>query len=187
MAQKKFQGGFYAGGTTSQISGDGLGGWNKFGLNAGAFVQVAFGEKSGLSLGIDYAMRGSKKPADTNNGDYLVFEYRLNYIDLPVLYKQQFGEKIELGIGPVVGLLTKQKTWDNSTNNEIDLQYPFNKLDFSGAFTASYLITPKLFFELRSQSSLLPARKAPDKGATNKYYTAGNYNQMLQLNIGWKF
>ena len=49
-AQQAFNAGIAIGMTTSQISGDGLGGWDKFGITGGAYVNAPFNKKTDLEL-----------------------------------------------------------------------------------------------------------------------------------------
>jgi len=81
-AQQAFNAGVALGMTTSQISGDGLGGWDKFGFTGGAYVNAPFNSKNGLRIGLYYSEKGSRTKRDTLN--FNTFAYRLNYIEVPM-------------------------------------------------------------------------------------------------------
>ncbi|MDP5075627.1 MAG: PorT family protein, partial [Flavobacteriales bacterium] len=66
-AQQAFKAGISFGMTTSQISGDGLGGWDKFGITGGAFVSAPLSSKNGFRIGLNYADKGSRTKRDTLN------------------------------------------------------------------------------------------------------------------------
>ncbi|MFM9005662.1 MAG: hypothetical protein ACKOSR_09205, partial [Flavobacteriales bacterium] len=64
-SRRSFKGGLLLGGVTSQISGDGLGGWDKFGMTAGAWVQVPFSKKVSATMSMKYINKGSRTKLDT--------------------------------------------------------------------------------------------------------------------------
>lgn len=184
---KKFRGGLYFGAVTSQMSGDGLGGWNKLGLNAGAFVVMPFRDKIAFNLALGFINKGSKKPADPNNGDNLVFIYRLNYIEVPALLEFSPGEILRIKAGPAVGILVKQKTWSNATSSELDITPTFKPIDLSGVLGIEAKVSEKLSAEIRTTTSIVPARNAPSVVNKTSYYEQGNYNQTLQLLLYLRF
>ena len=63
--KRNFKGGLIAGAVTSQISGDGLGGWDKFGLAAGAWVNVPFSDRASATMSMKYINKGSRTKRDT--------------------------------------------------------------------------------------------------------------------------
>ena len=103
-----FNGGIVGGATLSQIHGDGIGGFNKLGYNLGATVQVLNHTDRGLHLSIIYNQKGSRKPPNPTQGDYVTWAYRFTYIDIPILYAfslKKFGLKdlhVEYGLQPSV-------------------------------------------------------------------------------------
>lgn len=88
-----------AGFNASQINGDNLSGFNKFGINTGLGIQRKFSRKSGLQLEFIYSEKGSKDVVTALNpiNDTL---FQLNYIDLPLVYTYSIYSKfnVELGI-----------------------------------------------------------------------------------------
>lgn len=103
-----FNGGIVGGATLSQIHGDGIGGFNQFGYNLGATVQVLNHADRGLHLSVIYNQKGSRKPPNPTQGDYDTWAYRFTYIDVPILYAfslKKFGLKdlhFEYGLQPSV-------------------------------------------------------------------------------------
>ena len=83
-----FDAGIIAGGCFSQIDGDGVAGYHKFGFNAGGRVHVNFSERIAGTLELLFVQRGSYS---SFNG----LRYQLNYVDIPVLftYKDWFVQK----------------------------------------------------------------------------------------------
>ncbi len=186
-AQKAFKGGLVAGPVVTQISGDGLGGWDKLGFSAGAWVNMPVTEKAGIGITMKYITKGSKTKIDTIT--YNTFGYYLNYIDIPVLftYTTAFRKmKVTASVGPYVGVLLSQKIKSNKFDYDLGLA-PFRNYDIGGQAGVAFWGGGNLFFELALSSSMIPTRSNP--AVTNKfsYYEKGNYNQTLQLNFGWRF
>ena len=77
ILSQSFDGGLLAGLTTSQISGDNLGGFNKLGFAIGIFTQRNISEKSKLRFELSYFQKGSKN----NNLNLNLNSFKLDYID----------------------------------------------------------------------------------------------------------
>jgi Outer membrane protein beta-barrel domain len=190
-AQKKFQGGLIAGPLFSQISGDGLGGWDKLGFGAGAWVNIPISERNGVMLSMKYVTKGSRTKRDTL--DFNSFAYLLNYIDVPILFNHSFNLKkstFRWLAGPYAGVLLSQ----NIKANGIVYSVPdgsnapnFEAYDIGLMGAIAWWPTSKFFVELSTSTSILPTRPAPLVVNKGSYYEQGNYNQTLQLMFGLRF
>lgn len=180
-SQRAFRARLIAGAVTSQISGDGLGGWDKFGLMGGGEVAVPLSEKWSFSGGIRYTQKGSRTKRDTI--DFTSFAYKLDYIDLPLklLYSNlRNGENfLTLGLGVSAGYLIRQRQMNNGTYYDISTQ--FSSFDYAAGFDVALWFAPKTAICAGFWTSVLPTR--PNPSVTNKfsYYEKGNYNQLLML------
>lgn len=185
-SQKEFRGGIMLGPVVSQISGDGLGGWDKVGFAAGAWVMMPFSEKTGLTIGMKYITKGSRTKRDTLS--FNTFAYHLNYIDVPIQFSYRFDRKkasFALNIGPYAGVLLKQKIVSNGYDYEVNP--PFVGYDIGIAAGVTWWMGRKAYFDLSTASSILPTRPAPVVVNPGSYYEYGNYNQTLQLMFGLRF
>jgi hypothetical protein len=185
MAQREFKGGLMAGGVTSQISGDGLGGWDKFGLVGGAWVEVPFSDRMALNVAMKYVNKGSRTKADSVS--FQTFGYYLNYIDVPLLLtcslKPAKGIKnIDILLGPTVGVLLNQKIVSNGF--EFDVNPPFRKYEVGAELAIRAWLGEVLHLQGALFSSVLPTRPNPSQVNQNSYYERGNYNQVIQLTLG---
>lgn len=181
-AQQAFKAGLSLGMTTSQISGDGLGGWDKFGVTGGAFVSAPLSSKNGFRIGLNYADKGSRTKRDTLN--FNTFAYRLRYIEVPIQYSFQNGPFTFL-TGLYYGRLIKQDILANALT--YDVTPPFRNYDVGITVGATLQLGDHLFLEGRFSSSLLPTRPSPNFANPNSYYEKGNYNQVLYFLIGRNF
>lgn len=181
-AQQAFKAGVSLGMTTSQISGDGLGGWDKFGVTGGAFVSAPLSSKNGFRIGLNYADKGSRTKRDTLN--FNTFAYRLRYIELPVQYSFQNGPFTFLS-GLYYGRLMKQDILANSLTYEVIPA--FRNYDVGITLGTTLQMGDHLFIEGRFSSSIIPTRPSPNFANPNSYYEKGNYNQVLYFLIGRNF
>ena len=181
-AQQAFKAGVSFGMTTSQISGDGLGGWDKFGLTGGAFVSAPFSSKNGFRIGLYYTEKGSRTKRDTLT--YNTFAYRLKYIEVPVQFSFQNGP-ITILSGLYYGRLIKQDILSNGAPYAVNPA--FRNYDIGIALGATLQLGDHFFIEGRFSTSVIPTRPSPNFANPNSYYEKGNYNQVLNFLIGRNF
>ena len=181
-AQQAFKAGVSFGMTTSQISGDGLGGWDKFGLTGGAFVSAPLSSKNGFRIGINYADKGSRTKRDTLN--FNTYAYRLRYVEVPIQYSFQNGPFTFLS-GLYYGRLIKQDVLSNYAT--FDVNPPFRNFDIGIALGATLQMGDHFFLEGKFSSSVIPTRPSPNFANPISYYEKGNYNQVLYFLIGRNF
>jgi hypothetical protein len=168
------------------MSGDGLGGWDKFGLSFGGFVSADLGEKWAFGSALQLVTKGSRKPADPDNGDLLVVTFRLNYIEVPVYFTYKITDAIHLNAGPYAAVLIGQQLETNESGTQ-DINPSFKPIDFGGLIGAEIALGNKLSAEVRLTNSLLPARNAPAVANPASFYEQGNYHSVLQLLLAYRF
>lgn len=131
-----FGGGLYAGISTSQVSGDGIGGFHKIGAWAGGFTDYRFTPRSTLQLELSFIQKGSRQaPTVKNNG--VLYVHNQNILEIPVMYRW-YGIKnmsVELGLqaGIILSTVERGNTIPTTTNNPL-----FKPAEFSGAAGLSY-------------------------------------------------
>ena len=104
----QFNGGLIGGATASQIHGDGIGGFNKVGLNMGATIEIGRRGKKNIQIGIAYNQKGSKKPPNPPE-DYDTWKYRFTYIDIPITMSYSYKMfDILVGLQPSICLQQKK-------------------------------------------------------------------------------
>jgi hypothetical protein len=174
--QRAFQSQIQLGLITSQMSGDGLAGWDKFGFTGGAMVKTPLSAKLNLLAGFIYADKGSKTKIDTIT--YNSFAYRLRYIDFPILLQFNW-KRFQYSLGPYVGFLVKQDVLAN------DYVYPTNpsflKYDIGGQAAIGFELNDKWQLDARFSTSILPVRPSPNFANPYSFYEKGNYNQCIQF------
>ena len=185
LSQLEFSGGLELGVSTTQLSGDALSGFDKFGLSAGPFIRTTFSEKSSAKLGILYLNKGSKKNADPDNGDLITYAIRLNYVEVPITYSYSINNIRAEGGLAIARLVSSSEL--GTDGRERDFIFPFEKMDFSVVLGASYYFSENIFVNGRWSQSIIPVRKSPNVVNSASFYEAGMYNTAFQLMFGYEF
>jgi hypothetical protein len=146
VQSQSFTGGIIAGFTTSQVNGDNLGGFYKFGATGGAFVERKFNTKTSGIFELRFTQKGS------GDGKGLM-KINLGYVEIPFLVKIQSYQRIafKFGIAPSFKIFesTYVNTYESATSN-------FWKWDAPIHIGADYRITDKLLFDVRYSMSTYP-------------------------------
>lgn len=153
MAQG-FGGGLFAGISTTQVTGDNIGGFNKVGAWGGAFTDYRFTPRSTLQLELSFIQKGSRQ-APTVKNDGILYVHNQNILEIPVLYRW-YGIKnmsIELGLqaGIILSTVERGNTIPTTTNNPL-----IKPAEFSGAAGLSYYFWKgKIEVNMRYANSIL--------------------------------
>lgn len=95
-----------AGANASQVNGDKLAGFDKFGLNLGAGIRRNISQKAGIQLEFLYSEKGSRDVVSPSNPipDTL---FQFNYIDIPIVYTYNVYPKLNVEFGIFNSIRTK--------------------------------------------------------------------------------
>lgn len=177
---QKLDGGIYAGLHASQVTGDEMGGYNKFGLSAGAFVMIPFNRKSGLQMEVSYIQKGSRERVDEENPNPYPYYIITDYMEVPFLYYYKSKPFILEG-GLTAGILVNGEDGDNSANL---FNVPFNPFEFGAILGISYAISDQLRIKWRINNSILPMRGE----ASGRYrWRQGQYHSGLSFTLNYHF
>ena len=155
-----FGGGLYGGISTSQVTGDNIGGFNKAGGWAGAFTDYRFTPRSALQFELSFIQKGSRQaPTVKNNNTFILYNY--NMLEIPVLYRWYGIKNMSIEVGPQVGILlgSVEKGSDPSfVQTKNSPAYP--KAELSGAAGLSYFFWKgKIEVNARYTNSILSMKK----------------------------
>jgi hypothetical protein len=176
-----FEGGILGGLTASQIDGDSYRGYNKVGLQAGAWVQRLFTYTLAGQLELRYVQKGSLK---TNKpGDPTYYRASLHYIDIPIMAQYIYNDKVifELGIGPEFLLSAKEQ---DGNGDLPDREPHFHNFTMSAIAGIGYTFWDMLTFTARFNYSIIPIRDHPS-GQTY-LLNQGQYSNVLSFAIYYK-
>lgn len=180
-----FKAGIVGGVNFTQIDGDNVGGYNKFGANAGFIAEIPLTGQWAVSMELLYAQKGSRAVVTANNP----FEFKINmdYAEIPVLAK--FHDKkggFNFGGGLALGRLVRSKYVEggvDATESYFNGPNKPKKWDFSIIADVSYMITPVWGISLRGGYSLIPVRQDPN----SVFRRSGQFNNVLSLRTVFMF
>lgn len=185
---QRFRGGVMAGISTTQIEGDGYGGFNKAGLHLGGFVNTDISKKFIAQFEINYINKGSKDPANHEAGKYDYYIIQINYVEIPVLLRYKFKKFIFEG-GLSYGRLVKEKQKDaNGTVPFLGLKIgPFKKSELAYQLGATYAISDRLFVCWRNSASILPVADNLQFDTTWFRFIGGSFNVVVAFSLRYQF
>lgn len=190
-----FKPGLFGGIVTSQVGGDSYTGFNKLGVTFGGFVRYDLSENWSTQFEIAFVQKGSRNnfsisendPNQTNE----LFILRLNYVEIPLLFKFSHNNFVYEGGLYYARLVSFYMEYYNgySTSGPYQNLDDFNarvqalgltKLvrnwDFGGMLGVGYKITDNLLGSIRISNSLV-AIKEFESGKVDHYPTS--------FRIGW--
>lgn len=143
-----FSGGFQLGITANQIDGDGLGGYDHIGVQAGFFTNRPLGGKWAGQLELMYIWRGSREPvSDTSS----LFKADLHQISIPVIAQYNYKRFVfEGGLSADINVITKE----SNLYGDYEPDPPYYPLVLNSILGVSYKLTDATIINLRSHYSL---------------------------------
>ncbi len=183
---QEFKAGIQLGITGTQVTGDQLAGFNKAGLFGGFFVNRNFGRLGDGQLEINFIQKGSKKNAHPDKGDYVKYLLRLNYIEVPVMYKFNIKNILKIEAGVMFAYLINSKEFDIQGKVYPDPSIPYyKKYDISGFAGINYKINDIFSLSFRYSYSILAIRPKPN--SVTYRYNAGQFNEVLCSSLQYNF
>ena len=173
---QNFGGGIIAGISTSQVSGDQLGGFNKVGFLVGAFTNKYISPLLSIQMEMTFIQKGSKNPKMNENS---ISDINLSYVEIPLFLKYQQSNTIAIEGGIETAFLISSS--DNDIYGKISATNTreFNTTDIGIFIGLDYSISPRLTLNSRISNSILPIR-AHASGATFQL-NKGQYNSVLSF------
>jgi hypothetical protein len=179
---QSFDAGLRFGMTATQVGGDQLEGFDKAGLLAGGYVSRDISQRSSIAMEMIFIQKGSRKPLDkTDNSYYLM---RLNYIEVPLVFRWKASKKFILETGPSFSVLVS--SYEADQLGELVYAPPFEKTDVSVHAGLLYVLTDRWNVNVRYGFSVLPVRPLTP-ALSYRYIDSGQFNEVLQLALNYTF
>lgn len=186
-AQNVFKVGFLAGVNGSQVHGDELSGFNKAGFIAGGFAKKQLNDTWDIKFEILYTEKGSRKNARPEKGDTKFFLLRLNYAEVPLVFRFRHKKFIgELGLSE--GFLVQHRQWDEV--GEVQITDRARRTETNLITGIAWKLTDNLEINARYTNSIFAVRKFD----VPAYYTSrflnlfnrGWYNNVLNFTLHYQ-
>ena len=184
---QNFNAGLVGGLSGTQLDGDGLSGFNKLGLYAGAYVNREINDRLSWQFEMAYSQKGSRrvvKPETLDDGPWI--RLQMHYIDVPLLVIWDFRDDIAIE-GGVSGNLLLSYAYNDLRNNQLNTN--FSRFESAILLGARYQVQPQLFVFARASYSLfsidpnanfLPFFALLQRGAYNNVITLGLRYQLTR-------
>ena len=181
---QRFNGGIHAGIVASQVSGDEQAGFNKAGIYGGGYVNLYFSRKSSVQLEMNFIQKGSRKNPNPDKGDYVKYVCRLNYIEMPLMYKLDIGKRLTFEAGAALAYLIASSEEDQNGSVEPYLQ--FKKYEVSLIGGGYFNINKHFVVNVRYENTFpfLPIRAH----ASRAHYllNKGQYNSLIVFSLQYQ-
>ncbi len=178
---QSFRGGFLAGFTASQIDGDKLDGYNRPNLKIGFLTELKKRRRKPSTFGFELIYQG--KGSSTwikQGGQGPDRKIRLHVAELLPYYKYYLSKKTSIRGGVAVGyLLSADKIIEGETF-EIK-NGTFNNVTFDGNIGIQTQVTPKLFFQIDLQYSLVSIANVNTEDVI--FNKKGMYNNIVAFTL----
>jgi len=142
--ERTFKPAVYVAPVSSQVRGDNLAGFDKFGFSFGAMVSYEFATDFSYEVGLSFIQKGSRNIADPANNLPDQYILNLNYIEVPVALKYDFSDKIFTYTGISLGTLISYKEEVNQV--ESNDQRGFSQFEFGYRAGIGYKLSDHIQF-----------------------------------------
>jgi len=175
---QNFKGGVIAGVSTSQVSGDALGGFHKAGLYLGVFTELPLSPISNIKMEMNYIQKGSNNPKIFENN---MPDISTSYIEVPISVNYFQTEITFFEVGIQTAFLLNFS--DNDLYGPIpnDQSIAFNKVDLGAFIGMSHHLTDNILLNSRISNSILPVR--PHASGAIYQLNKGQYNSVLSFTL----
>ena len=190
LIAQNFGGGFLLGLSTSQVSGDDLGGFNKAGLTVGVFANRKISPTLTFQMEMTYIEKGSNNPKindyeHPNNG---IADISMSYFAIPLLLKYHQSSRIKIEGGVEASYLISG--YYNDSNGKLSYLgiNPFTKYELGCLIGLDYKYTRKISLNTRMSNSILPIGVEDYQGIdTYNSNKKGKYNSVLSFTLNYNF
>jgi hypothetical protein len=186
---QRILGGLSVGMNLTQVDGDDLYGFHKFGLNVGPMVAIPFGKKSNWSVSMEllYSQKGSRHHSSTDTLNYTLVQ---DYAEIPVLIHFTDKKIISGGVGFSYGQLINYKETHSAFFDSLyKPQTSLSNNDISVIADLQIRLWYRLWADVRYQYSMKSNRTVIVTDPNNPNYpdTRKQYNNVISIRLTWMF
>jgi len=154
-------------------------------FNAGIVAEIETSSSTAFQAEIVYSGQGfSYKGGNIPGvGEALKDTYKLNYLNIPMVFKYYVNDEFSIGVGPQVGFLLSAKT----DVGDIKVDDYFTAASFDILFDLAYKFDNGFNLSARYNLGLTDIWKGPTVNPPYYYYNYGKANGVVQLGVGFFF
>ena len=184
-----FGGGIMLGLSTSQVSGDDLGGFNKAGLLAGVYANKSISPLLSFQMEMTFIQKGSNnlKMNDYEHKNVGRPDISLSYIEVPLLLQYKQSEVLEIEGGLLSAYLI-DGYYNDLTGEMPNEKNPFISYDIGLFLGLDYNYSDNIILNTRICNSVLPIG-SEDYSHPTTYNSngKGKYNSVLSFALHYNF
>ncbi len=171
----------------SQIDGDHLGGYNKFGFTLGMGVSYDFTNRWSGQMELNFIQKGKGSAEGTSDNNY---KTRLNYAEVPLLAQYHLTDYLSIETGISFAYLVSYHFYENGENNDEHRPYTPYSYDMDWLLGATYTINEHWKANLRFAYSIVPIGDTIDDDVYTSHFgdnLGAKYNRTLCLSLQYWF
>ncbi len=187
---QRIMGAAVVGVNATQVDGDEVYGFHKFGLNTGLAAIVPFGNKWSVSLETIYNQKGAHQKKQANDSLDGSYDLKLNYLEVPFLIQYTDKDIVTVGTGISWGRLvdiSEQRNGYNMPGTTIESGI-YRSSDLNLLFDIKFRLIDRLRFNVRYAYSLRPiATREVIDSKTGKPNIRDQYNNLFTFRLYYVF
>lgn len=182
---QQIKGAVIGGLNATQVDGDEVFGYHKFGVNVGAAAIIPFSKKFSVGLENLFNQKGSYRKPIYEVGEDGSYKLKLNYVEVPVLIHYTDRQTMTFGTGLSWGRLVSVKEWEHGKRIETTTLRggPYKRDDVNLLLDFRFSLYKNLKFNFRYAYSV-------NKIRTRIFLTGevrNQYNNILTFRLIWIF
>ena len=165
------------------MTGDGYAGFYKFSPVFGAFASHGLSEKMRFQYEIIYQTKGSRDPANPEEGKYSSYKITLGYISVPLLWQYDL-KKFTLEAGPGLNVLLNSKE-ENEFGVVPVSNYSWRNFELDAMLGANYSFNDHLFVNARTHHSVTSIVSTTAITPYGRF--GGAWNIVIEMTFNYRF
>lgn len=179
LSAQSFQGGVFGGINASQVDNDGYSGFNKLGLNAGAFACREIMTDLYWQIELRYSSRGIYNVRTTSNPS--ISMSNLIYLEMPLTVHYFYDNKIQAELGLAPDVLLAEFYGDETAGIDPSQADELKRFGLNSIAGIYYYFRENLGVGVRFTYSLVPFYRS--EGVAVRYWDSGLFHNVFSLNL----
>jgi hypothetical protein len=186
---QRIRGGFAFGFNATQVDGDEIFGFRKYGIHAGAVGTLPLRNNFLFSLETLYSQKGANQPNRT--AYYRQYRVDLDYVEVPFMLQYNDKDMFTVGAGFAFSRLIGVKEWEKGERTTTTLfgeNAHFDRADYMALIDLKFRIVQRLSMNVRYQYSLDKIRLAQfSDDFQQKKWERKQYNNQITFRLAYMF
>lgn len=172
----------------SQVDGDEIYGFNKFGFNLGAAAIMPLNEKQSMNISIEtlFNQKGAyqKYPFSYDTTSYPYYKINLNYLEVPFMFQYTDKKVMTFEAGFSWGRLVSLKEIEHGSDLNWNRQnWPYARDDWNAIAGLRFRIHNKWHLNIRYAYSITKIRTRDYTNQAGSEWTRDQYNNLISLRV----